>query len=1713
MVREKNNGVGVNEIRVSGIHLEWHPQRGTCTFGEMPVVMMWVDTTLAGVMSGVQAMVGTELFLLALQSEGRKSVEADWEVISQFPDFPEGFKAIANIAAVAGWGEWRLDSCDTEKRECRFRVADSWEGRYQKALGVCWGSGMLAGKMAGYCSKLFGTNCWADQTTFIARGDAWDEFIVKPSSRSLEEEIQKLLTSEAAPRASMAVALQRLKQEIDERTRVEEALGESEERYRTILKTAMDGFWRVDLEGRLLEVNEAYCRMSGYCEEELLAMRLADLEAVESPGAIASHFQKVISQGEDRFETRHRCQDGSIIDLEVSIQYKPVEAGEVVAFLRDITARKRAEQELHDTRERLELALRSAELGTWDWKVQSGEVIFNDRWAEMLGYTLEEVEPHVRSWEKLVHPDDLPMVREVLGAHLDDQTPLYETEHRLRHKSGQWVWVLDKGKVIERDAQGKPVRACGTHLDISARKGVEEELNQNLREMTLLNQISHLISSSISLEEMVSATVNGIAEHLATDLVIFFLKEDARLPLLVLGPENSRYKFDSVPAHCVGECLCGLAARDGRPQYSPNISGDPRCTMAECQEAGLQSFAALPLKSGDQVIGILGLASATPRDFEKQSPLLETLAAEISLGLRNSLLLEEATKRAVELAQEITERQRAREELEKERDLSASIIDSLPGVFYLFDEEGKFLRWNKQFEEISGYSSQEIEGMQPLEFIGENHRTQVRQAIQEVFLTGESSVAADFLLKNGKTIPFLFTGLRVTLNHVCCLIGMGMDITQRQEAVDALRLNEQRLEALLQLNQMANAPLAEIAHFAMEEATRLTESKIGYIAFMNAEETVLTMHAWSKAAMAECRISDKPLLYPVETTGLWGEAVRQRKPIITNDYAAPNPWKKGYPPGHVNIIRHMNVPIFDGDKVVIVAGVGNKPSDYDESDIRQLTLLMEGMWRIVQRKEAEEELQREKEKYRILTEESPVGVALIGRDGNYQYVNPKFIEIFGYTLADIPTGRDWFAKAYPKAEDRHEAISFWLRDLQRSRVGESRPRTFRVTCKDGSQKIINFRPVTLETGNQLVIYEDITDLALANEALQEREETLSVLINSNTESLLLLDPQGTVLAANATAAARMGKRPEEVQGANVWDIMPKEVVPRRKARIAEVVASGKPVQFEDTRQDRYFSSYCHPVLDSQGKVARIAVLAIDLTDYKKAEQLLRESEQRYRLLVNQIPAVVYKGYLDWSLECFDQKIEEITGYSLEEFNTRQKTWLDLIFPEDIAQAKKNLLDSLKAYGSYVTEHRIRKKNGEVRWIQSRNQIIRNAAGKIDHISGVFFDITERKNMEEQLLKSQKMEAVGRLAGGVAHDFNNLLTAITGYSEMMMLNLRPEDPFHSYVAEIMKAANRGASLTNQLLAFSRRQILQPRVINLNDVVNDMEKMLRRLIGEDVDLVTVREQELGLVKADPGQIEQIIMNLAVNGRDAMPHGGKLTLETANVYLDQDYAQTHESVTPGPHVMLVVSDNGGGMDAETLSHIFEPFFTTKESGKGTGLGLATVYGIVKQSGGHIWVYSEPDKGTTFKVYLPQVEEKVKELKPKPAVPRSLEGDETILVVEDDASLRDLISTALRRHGFTMLEASNGGEALLICERADTPIHLLLTDVVLPQLSGSELAQRLQLLHPQMKVLYMSGYTEDAIVHHGVLNSEVNFIPKPFRMLALVEKIREVLDTAGPS
>jgi two-component system cell cycle sensor histidine kinase/response regulator CckA len=509
-------------------------------------------------------------------------------------------------------------------------------------------------------------------------------------------------------------------------------------------------------------------------------------------------------------------------------------------------------------------------------------------------------------------------------------------------------------------------------------------------------------------------------------------------------------------------------------------------------------------------------------------------------------------------------------------------------------------------------------------------------------------------------------------------------------------------------------------------------------------------------------------------------------------------------------------------------------------------------------------------------------------------------------------------------------------------------------------------------------------------------------------------------------------------------------------------------------------------------------------------EAVRENEEQIQFqahLLNVAVEAVTAADAAGRITFWNQFAERLYGWSAEE--ALGSNLFELMLAKTAVDQSEEIESLLRAGDSWSGELIAHRKNGEIFPVFMTVAPLRDEGGEVKGLVGVSADISKRKQLEEQLRQSQKMDAIGRLAGGIAHDFNNLLTAITGYSQIALLKLHSEDPLRKDIEEILKAGERATGLTRQLLAFSRRQVLQPRVLDLNSVVIGMEFMLRRLIGEDITLVTKLAPDLGKVMADPGQVEQVILNLVVNSRDAMPTGGTLTIQTADINLSEDYSHQNYRARPGLYVMLAVSDSGCGMDELVQSRAFEPFFTTKESGKGTGLGLSTVYGIVEQSGGDIRLYSQAGQGTTFKIYLPRIEEKEKKasISVHPAeVP--LRGVETILLVEDEDAVRNLIRSILRQNGYTVIESRHGGEALLICERYEGPIHLLLTDVVMPQMGGGELADRLRPLRPTMKALYMSGYTDNDIIRRGAPDAESRFLQKPFTPEVLLRKIRGLLD-----
>ncbi|MBZ0256978.1 response regulator, partial [bacterium] len=531
-------------------------------------------------------------------------------------------------------------------------------------------------------------------------------------------------------------------------------------------------------------------------------------------------------------------------------------------------------------------------------------------------------------------------------------------------------------------------------------------------------------------------------------------------------------------------------------------------------------------------------------------------------------------------------------------------------------------------------------------------------------------------------------------------------------------------------------------------------------------------------------------------------------------------------------------------------------------------------------------------------------------------------------------------------------------------------------------------------------------------------------------------------------------------------------------------------------------------------VGLMIVIIITLDQRKRAETKRANSEQKFRMFIERIQGITYQFEASTkSPLIFDGNVEGITGYKADDFIQQKVKWDDLICSDDL----QTVLNARKAtqtnHQLINVEYHITHKDGTKRRITESCQCIEDVAGRPCVLQGMFHDITDVYQLREQLTQTQKMEAIGQLAGGVAHDFNNILMAIFGYVDLILNEAKKEALIYNNALQVQKAAHRAESLTRQLLAFSRKQILQPKVVQLNQLLRDIEKMLFRLIQADIDLQFKLDPDLPMIYCDHGQIEQVVMNLVVNARDAMPDGGKLTVETKNVFLDESYVKYHAGVSVGQYAMIAVSDTGTGMTKDIQAHIFEPFFSTKEKGKGTGLGLSTVHGVVKQSNGHIWVYSEPGKGATFKVYFHATDKAPVEALNREQPPELYFGNETILVVEDDESVRELVVNILTKYGYNVLEAEDGQAATIQCELKKFDIHLLLTDVVMPFVSGKKLAEFLKTNNPDAHIIFMSGYTENAIVHHGELDADVTYIQKPIAPTELVKKIRTLLDVKPSS
>ena len=777
-------------------------------------------------------------------------------------------------------------------------------------------------------------------------------------------------------------------------------------------------------------------------------------------------------------------------------------------------------------------------------------------------------------------------------------------------------------------------------------------------------------------------------------------------------------------------------------------------------------------------------------------------------------------------------------------------------------------------------------------------------------------------------------------------------------------------------------------------------------------------------------------------------------------------------------------------------------------------LAIQGIARdVTERQRAAEAVERSERYYRALIENAADAVTILNKDGSVRYSSPALQRIIGYS-PDERRSHSVFELIHP--EDQVSAIQAF--EKIRKETGASINQTIRALHKDGTWRHIDFTVVNLlddpNIGGMVLNWRDITDKVVAQQTLLEREHFYRAITERSSDIIAIIDAAPTVRYLSPSFEKVLGHRPADIIGTPGLQLVHPDDLPRAMQLLERLVNERRETANDELRIADIHGVYHYMDVRTRNllndKVIQgIVIDCRDITDRRAAEQALRASEERFRKVIETSGEGIVLRDPFGRITFANERFAEMLGYEASELVGMHVDYITA--PEFVPEMRASAERRRRTGKSESMDLQFLHRDGRrVDAILAASPTYDND-GNFTGALGMITDITERKRLEEQLRQAQKIEAVGRLAGGVAHDFNNLLTAIRGHVDLLLTDTHVTGDIRDDIEEIRKAADRAATLTQQLLAFSRRQMLQPVVLEFDGIVREMESLLRRLIAEDIVLVTDLNAGSTRVRADRGQIEQVLMNLVVNARDAMPSGGELRIETQCCEIDEEFARANAGSIPGGYAKLTVQDTGVGMDPGTLSHVFEPFFTTKELGKGTGLGLATVYGIVKQSGGYIRVLSDVGSGTSFEIFLPRVEEELQ--RPREASPsakdRRAEG-ETILVAEDEDAVRALTCRILRKRGYNVLEAKDGREALEVARAHKGDISLLVTDVIMPHLNGRELSESVSSMMPQVKVLYMSGYTDDALLQRGVLQSGTgNFLEKPFTPEALASKVREVLES----
>ena len=1440
------------------------------------------------------------------------------------------------------------------------------------------------------------------------------------------------------------VGASKVARDITARRKAETALWESKERLRLFLESVPVPIAMLDHEMRYLYHSHRWLKDYG-----LPAGNLAGLSHYEVFPDISESWKAIhqeclagaIRRSEgDRFPRAN----GSVQWIRWEVhpwRLADGEIGGITIFSEDITDRKRAEETIRASDERLRQVLKGASGGAWNWNLKTGEIWWSSELYELWGVAFD-TPMDVASSLAIVHGEDHEVIRKAAENAIANGV-IYQCEFRIQHPSRGVLWMSSHGDVV-RDESGDPTHLLGMSFDVTTRRIAEQTLRERERFLGI-------VTSS------------------------------ARVGLVVVD-ENYEYLF----ANEAYAEIFGLDPRGiiGRHVYDVIENGwqqiQPRLDRA---------------LSGERVAYELTLPS-TPDG----SPLRWFRAMYEPRG-------DDADRPTViVVVMEITELKRSESEVRKSGELLRAVVDGTTDAIYVKDRDGQYLLFNDAASRFVGKTVEEVLGRDDADLFDPTGAASVMAWDRRVMAAGAVETEEETLTAAGMTRTYLTTKApyRDDRGNVVGVVGISRDISERKRIADELKQSQSLLSVASRIGRMGawSVEVPSLVATWSDELRAIYGLPHGVAPSV---EEALRLHAPEhrhamREAFQACVESGVPFDLEIQTDTHQGERL----------------W-----------VRVIGEAVRDVSGTVIgVQGAFQNISD---------------------RKWAEQ---------RLMTQHAVV--IILAQATDLLSAAPKFLQAIcdktGWDVGDLWVIDKkanalvcvdlWHDHKVPAAEFRDVSLrttlsqgtglpgrvwatrqSAWIMDVTKdknfpraewaAKAGLRGGFGFPIKLGDEVLGVAEFfsrdsRPPDRE----LVRMFDSLGSQIGQFIERKRAESelrlFRALIDQATDGIEVIDPAtGRFLDVNEKSCLSHGYSREEYLRLSVSD-----VDPDMTSVSWEEMTKGKlkgTHSRESTHLRKDGSTFPVETIFNAIRLDREYSVAVvrDISDRKRVEETLRLLGRAMQAVTQGI-VITTPDQPDNPITYASPGFERITGYSPEEALGRNCRFLQ--GRDTDPTAIRRIHDAIQARQPCRVELLNYRKDGSTFWNELSIAPVWDDVGRLIHFVAVQSDVSARRNLESQFRQAQKMEAIGQLAGGVAHDFNNLLTVINGYSELLLMQMRDSDPAHQHVKAIWDAGERAASLTSQLLAFSRKSVLEPRVVDPNAVVSEMGKVLIRLIGEDIRLSTALDPRVGRLKVDPGQLGQVLMNLAVNARDAMPTGGRLTIETRAIVLDENAVLGRPEIVSGRYVMIAVSDTGQGMTENVKARVFEPFFTTKDEGRGTGLGLATVFGIIKQSGGQVEVYSEVGLGTTFKIYLPTVEE-VDATTPSQDPQTVPGGKETILLVEDQADVRRLALIALQTHGYSVIEASDGQEAFRLVEQERPRLDILVTDVVMPGMSGRQLAEALRPHYPGLKVLYMSGYTDDAVVRHGILEAFVAFLRKPYTPLSLVRKVREVLDQKSSS